>query len=317
MSIEKALIQRIAQPWGRVDLTPWAAVPATNERIGELCFERSDQLAKPPTLRLKLLFTGMPVSRKIGANDEATASPGIANEKSEAWLVLEADSNARIGLGVAAAISAQHLRAAMDAGSVSDLLAWRPTRAGDAALVPAGTLHAMGPGMVVAEVEQRGDASVVVADERNRRGMNVDAVLAVANLTPLPAAMPPIPRNNVRTVLVESPDFVLERAWLPPGSSWRINVRHENWLLVLAGGLTSEALAFAVGEGAFINEGTTDMFAGPAGADVLLAYVGSTAQNNLLKPIPRLVSCNDKAPSGPLRSDRPSDLLVPSRNVRV
>ncbi len=315
MSIEKALIHRIAQPWGRVDLWPWGAVPHGDQRIGELRFERSNPSAKPPLLLLKLLFTDMPMSVKVSANDEAAASMGVANGKSEAWLVLKADSDARIGLGVAAPISAQRLRAAIDDGTVADLLAWRPTRVGDAALVPAGTLHAIGAGMIVAEVEQRSEASFALADVAANQDINVEAVLAVADLRPLPAALPPIPRNSVRTVLVESPDFVLERAWLPPGSSWRINVRHENWLLVLAGDLSSEELSFAVGEGAFMNDGTTDMAAGPAGAEVLLAYVGSSAQNNLLKPIPRLVRSTDKASSGPLLERLAPGYLATSRNV--
>lgn len=317
MSIEKALIHRVAKPWGRTDLMPWSPAPADGDRIGELWFERADPAAPAAALLLKLLFTSEPLSIQVHPDDDTAHAMGLPNGKTEAWVVLAAEADAQLGLGLRESISPQALRLAIDNGSIGALLDWRPTHAGEATLVPAGTIHAIGAGIVLAEIQQRSDATFRLFDQGRDREIHIEAALVAANLEPLPMALPPLPRNDVRTILVESPYFVLERAVLPANSSWRINVRQENWLLVLGGALSGEGVSVSVGEGAFLDAGTTDLIVGPDGANVLLAYVGASAQNNLLKPIPRLVSSRSFETSPPDVGRHPAPFPLTSRGARA
>ncbi len=79
---------------------------------------------------------------------------GLPNGKTEAWYVLSAAPDARIALGLSRRLTAQQLREAIEDGSVSDLIVWHAVSADDVISVPAGTIHAVGAGPVIAELQQ-------------------------------------------------------------------------------------------------------------------------------------------------------------------
>lgn len=101
-------------------------------------------------------------SRCIRTNAFAR-SIGLPNGKTEAWYVVEAADGAKVAIGLSGSCSPQQLRRSIEDGSIADLVVWRSVEAGDVISVPAGTIHAIGAGLVIAEdlAVQRYDLSAV------------------------------------------------------------------------------------------------------------------------------------------------------------
>ena len=127
--------------------------------IGEIWYERSDNSDINPSLLLKLLFTSQPLSIQVHPDDAFARSMGLPNGKTEAWYVLSAAPDAKVALGLRRRLSPQQLRAAIDDGLISDLVVWHAVSADDVISVPAGTIHAIGAGLVIAELQQRSDTT--------------------------------------------------------------------------------------------------------------------------------------------------------------
>src|SRR6202051_5055100 len=159
MAIEHASVQVARKPGGVADLRPWSSIDVSGDPVGELWFQRADQNASVPALLLKLLFTSEPLSIQVHPDDEFARSIGLPNGKTEAWYILAAIPGARVALGLKRHLTPQELRAAIKDGSIADLTHWRPVSKGDIIFVPARTIHAMGAGIVLAEIQQRSDTT--------------------------------------------------------------------------------------------------------------------------------------------------------------
>jgi mannose-6-phosphate isomerase len=134
-------------------------------------------------------------------------------------MVLSAQSDAQIGAGLRHQVTVQQLRATIHDGSIAELLHWRSVAAGDVIYIPAGTIHAIGAGIVLAEIQQRSDATFRLFDYGRRRELHEDDGVAVAHPWPLPAPGKPTAVTANRTLLLVSKHFVLERVELAEGSS--------------------------------------------------------------------------------------------------
>ena len=155
--------------------------PMTGSSAGEVWYERPGKPATAPSLLLKLLFTSQPLSIQVHPDDVHAQSMGLPNGKTEAWYVLSAAPGAKVALGLKQQVTPQQLRAAVDDGSIADLVVWRAVAADDVISVPAGTIHAIGAGLVIAEVQQRSDATFRLFDYGRQRELHVERALVVAN----------------------------------------------------------------------------------------------------------------------------------------
>ena len=159
MAIEHASVQVVRKPWGVSDLRPWSDIEVSGGAVGELWFHRQDQTAPVSALLLKLLFTSEPLSIQVHPDDAFARSIGLPNGKTEAWYILSALPDARVAVGLKRRLSPDELLASIRNGSVADLVQWRPVIEGDVVFVPAGTIHAIGAGIVLAEIQQHSDAT--------------------------------------------------------------------------------------------------------------------------------------------------------------
>src|ERR1043165_535113 len=184
MTIEHAHAHSLPKPWGVVDPHPWSNAGDGVNMIGEVWYERVDSTAVPPALLLKLLFTSQPLSIQVHPDDAYAQSIGLPNGKTEAWYVLSATPEAKIALGLKRRISPDQLRQAIGDGSIADLIVWQAAHPGDATLIPAGTIHAIGAGLVIAEIQQRSDATFRLFDHGRGRELHVEDALAAANAGP-------------------------------------------------------------------------------------------------------------------------------------
>src|SRR5437868_12830634 len=235
MSIEHASVRAMPKPWGVRDLQPWSSVDVTGDAVGELWFERADGNAPIPALLLKLLFTSAPLSIQVHPDDTFARAMGMPNGKSEAWDIISAEPGAQVGIGLKRRVTPQELRASITNGSIIELVQWRPVAKGDVIFIPAGTIHALGAGIVLAEIQQRSDTTFRLFDYGRARELQVDNGVAVAHAWPPRSPGNPTRLTDERTVLVASRHFVLERIELAAASSWALVAEPETWILVLDG----------------------------------------------------------------------------------
>jgi mannose-6-phosphate isomerase len=274
MAIEHAAVQVVRKPWGVADLRPWSSVDGFSDRIGELWFERTERSAPIPALLLKLLFTSEPLSIQVHPDDAFARSVGLPNGKTEAWYILSTTPQAQVGLGLKRRLAAGELRAAIKDGSIADLVDWRPVRKGDVIFIPAGTIHAIGAGIVLAEIQQHSDATFRLFDYGRERELHEDSAVAVSDAGPLRAQAGPRRLSTVRTALVANPHFILERIDLPAHSSWALNAQRETWVLVTEGHARVGRTGMTVGDAVFVEADRAEIEVGPDGMSALLAYPG-------------------------------------------
>ena len=93
--------------------------------------------------------------------------PAGESGKTEAWVVLEAGTEARIYTGLKPGVTPDSLRRALANRAVADHLECFTPKAGDAVLLPAGTVHSLGGGVVVFEVQQNSDVTFRLYDWDN------------------------------------------------------------------------------------------------------------------------------------------------------
>jgi mannose-6-phosphate isomerase len=283
MPIERASVRAIHKPWGVHDLQPWSSIDGGGDAVGELWFERADNNAPIPSLLLKLLFTSEPLSIQVHPDDTFARAMGMPNGKSEAWYIVSAEPGAQIGVGLTHRITPQELRTSIRDGSIVDLVQWRPVAKGDVIYIPAGTVHAIGAGIVLAEIQQRSDTTFRLFDYGRQRELHEDNGVAVANAWPLRPPPDPTRLSSERTLLVASRHFVLERLELPKGSSWALLADPETWLLVLDGHAAVGLTAVSAGEAIFAAGGRSSIEVGADGLTALVAYPATVPIASLLQ----------------------------------
>lgn len=232
-----ALIPTFAErPWGVADLSPWFAHPTPGTRVGEVWFTADGNLTSAGTtfgaltrsfpteilgpdqgdecpLLVKILFTSERLSVQVHPDDEyASRHHDGSRGKTEAWHVIAAEPQATIGLGLSAPLTREQGEAAAVSGEIERLLDWRPAAAGDTFLVPAGTVHALGPGLTLIEVQEQSDITYRLFDYGRGRQLHLTHGFAVADLGPYTLGSDTTQAAETgRTILTHCRYFTMER----------------------------------------------------------------------------------------------------------
>ncbi len=208
VSASKLATRQVEKPWGR------AALPAPfhnpgSKKIGEIWFEAETGPALP--LMVKYLFTSEKLSIQVHPSDAQARAMGLASGKEECWLVLDAEPGACLGIGTLRPLGADELREAALSGEIEALMDWKPVQRGDFYYIPAGTVHAIGAGVSLIEVQQNSDITYRLYDYGRPRELHLDEGMAVAKGAPHdPSLRFHVPdRGTIR--LVDGPFFMLDR----------------------------------------------------------------------------------------------------------
>ena len=287
MPIERACAHVFPKPWGVADLRPWSKASGKDGAIGEIWYERPGSAAPDPSLLLKVLFASQPLSIQVHPDDTFAHSIGMPNGKTEAWYVLSAASQAKVALGLDQRLTSRQLRSTIEDGSISNHVVWQSVSAGDVIFVPAGTIHAIGAGLVIAELQQRSDVTFRIFDHGRQRILHVENAIAVANTGPAEFQVHQDRLTPERTILVSCPYFVFEKLNLPPNSSWSLEAERETWLLVLSGRAVAGSFDVGTGDAIFAQSDSVDIQAGTSGMVCLAAYPGGG-------PLPHLIATSTK-----------------------
>ncbi|MFN2125762.1 MAG: type I phosphomannose isomerase catalytic subunit [Candidatus Promineifilaceae bacterium] len=181
-------------------------------------------------LLIKLLDASRPLSVQVHPKDDyALAHEGNELGKTEMWVVLDAQPGAELILGVRQGTTAQNFRQAIDDGNLEPYLHHVPVKKGDHVCVPAGTLHAIMGGILIAEIQQNSNTTYRVYDwnrvgaDGKPRMLHIDQSLDVINFEQVePQLSPPIlidEENGVRRErLCTNEYFVTERVTMAEGA---------------------------------------------------------------------------------------------------
>lgn len=159
--------------WGTTDLAPWYPVP--DKKIGEVWFE-----ADIPLL-VKFLFTSGRLSVQVHPDDAFAAAHENSPGKTEMWYVMRAEPGAQLGIGFREPITRERLRESALNGEIEHLLHWVEVKQGDAFFIPASTVHAIGPGLALCEVQQHSDITYRLYDYGRPRELHLDKAVQVAS----------------------------------------------------------------------------------------------------------------------------------------
>ncbi len=275
MAVTKLMTRRIEKVWGRRDLSPYFDdVPPDGEKVGEIWFEMPD--GRDAELLIKYLFTSERLSVQVHPDDAAAQARGQLRGKDEAWLVLDAEPHGTVGLGTVRPLTPEALRAAALDGSIENLLDWKPVKGGEFIYSSAGTVHAIGAGVTLIEVQQNIDLTYRLYDYGRPRELHLEDGVAVSDARPFEIVDRSRDLGGGRMLLCEGPKFVVER--LKGGGMLQLgaSAARPMWLTVIAG----RAGDAAAGEVLYIDD-TVALTLG-AGSDLLLAYAGEGAARDVV-----------------------------------
>ena len=216
----------IAKPWGRDDVPGYAGA----ERIGEAWFEGGP----PGALLVKYLYTSEALSIQVHPNDAQARAAGLPAGKTECWYIVAAAKEATIGLGLRQDATAAAIRDAAHDGTLPALLMDHPVAAGDFFFVPAGTIHAIGGGITLVEIQQNSDVTFRLFDYGRPRPLQLDEGLAVARLERFDRAPTAEPAEGASLQLADDAAFAVRLARGIDGAVRGLEGQ-VRWVVVLAG----------------------------------------------------------------------------------
>lgn len=242
MTIEKLGPFRLApwfseRPWGRASLKPWYQETGKSGPVGEAWLTGPQSVIETGRLAgetlaaavaangtalvgaadaefpllVKLLFPNDKLSVQVHPDDAHAQAMGQPRGKTECWYVLEAEPGAAIALGLKEDANADIVRTAIANGTLEDWVEQVPVNVGDMIFVDAGTVHAIGPGVVLLETQQTSDTTFRMYDYGRPRELHVDEALEVMRLKTDAGKVAAKQMQEGFTRLIEQKYFTVDR----------------------------------------------------------------------------------------------------------
>jgi mannose-6-phosphate isomerase len=194
--------------WGREDLRPYFLESPRKHRIGEVWFTFEENrtatgqilhelLSASPEilgtaadpehpgicpLLVKLLFTTERLSVQVHPEDDYAREHHGSLGKTEAWYVMDAQPPAEVAVGFQEPLTPERLRETAVSGEIEGLLDWRKVAAGDLIFTPAGTVHAIGAGLTICEIQENSDITYRLYDYGRGRELHLEHGMHVSRL---------------------------------------------------------------------------------------------------------------------------------------
>lgn len=191
---------------------------------------------------LKLLDTKICNSIQVHPDDEYALRVEDEKGKTEMWLILDTEPDAYIYAGFQHKLTKDEIRQRVSEGNLEDVLAKHAVHPGDFFFIPPGTVHAIGAGILLAEIQQNSDITYRLYDfdrigsDGRPRDLHVESALEVASLSP-PCLTAPGARilasssNYTHTRLAATKGFIADK--LVFNERYELSVSHNSFLAIL------------------------------------------------------------------------------------
>lgn len=219
--------ERTAEAWVVYEGDRIAAGPLAGRTLAEAAAENGAELLGQRAVQrtglrfpllVKLLDCGDWLSLQVHPDDEQAVrleGPGHFG-KTEAWHFIEVEPSAEILVGLRPGTTAERLEQSVHQGTLPDLMQRLVVHAGDTIFISPGTIHALGPGLLLYEVQQTSDVTYRVFDWNRPatldRKLHLEQSLAVADLENVSHIVPQLPfvNGHQQQSLVSCRYFTLE-----------------------------------------------------------------------------------------------------------
>ncbi len=220
------------ESWELHDTAAVAAGPLAGRTLGDLLAERGAALIGPHNdpadgfpLLAKLIDASEWLSVQVHPDDDqARALEGQPRGKTEAWHILAAEPGARLVVGVQPGTTRAQIAQAARDSTLDSLLVYADVSAGDTLFIGAGTVHAIGGGILLYEIQQSSDTTYRLYDWGRRdlngqpRALHIEKGAQVANTSGAPIVRAGAAHGPVVDI-VQSPYFVTRLYRLAAGSA--------------------------------------------------------------------------------------------------
>ena len=230
----------VEKPWGRTDLP--RELGRFDRRIGEVWYDREDA---PLPVLVKWLFTSEKLSIQVHPGDAYARAQGLPGGKEECWIVTHAEPDARLGIGTLEELTAEELEGASLSGEIEGLMDWKPVVPGDWFYIPAGTVHAIGAGVTLVEVQQNVDITYRLYDYGRPRELHLRDGVAVSRTTPYAGDSGRIDFSPASAFVTKGPNFTL---YACRGSRPAQDSGAERLLVPLQGQISCDGVSATIGE---------------------------------------------------------------------
>lgn len=244
----------VEKPWGRTDI-PSDFGDFGDRRIGEIWFAHPAGDAAP--IMVKFLFTSERLSIQVHPDDAAAQAAGFSRGKEECWLVLNAETDAELGVGLTRETTREALHDAALDGSIVDMIDWRPSKANDFVYNRAGTIHAIGGGLTVVEVQQNIDCTYRLYDYGRPRELHLDDGLKVSTPGPIHDPRDTVVDPHTNLMLVSGPHFYLAQLAAPVDPALLEQATGELTFVPLSAGCRVAGEHVALGEAVLLTDAST------------------------------------------------------------
>lgn len=223
--------------WGRKTLAPFFPSTPGKEPIGEIWYTFEDNQTSVGTklgellrerpellgnagdpqhpgvcpLLVKLLLTTERLSVQVHPDDDYAQKNHNSLGKTEAWYVLDAQSPGEVAVGFNETLEPERFQSAVRSGEVEHLLHWKKVQPGDIIFVPAGTVHAVGAGLIICEIQENSDITYRLYDYGRPRELHLEHGAQVSHLARHTAEGKTVKLANGRDELLASDYFRIER----------------------------------------------------------------------------------------------------------
>lgn len=205
--MRKLEVLSVAKPWGREDLPePFAK---TGEKIGEIWFRPDPAMS---SLLVKYIFTSEPLSIQVHPSDAQTERANLGRQgKEECWLVLHAEPGSTLEIGLDRELDSNAAERAISDGSIVGALKRHSVKKGDFFYIPANTIHAIGAGIILLEIQQNSDITYRLYDYGRSRELHVKEGLNVSLFEPYPYENYSALSENTILGIVNGPHFLIDQ----------------------------------------------------------------------------------------------------------
>lgn len=209
---------------------------------------------------IKFIDAKNPLSVQVHPNDEYALKNEGEYGKTEMWYILDCEEGASLYYGFSKDITKEEFADAIKNNTLTDILCSVPVHKGDVFFIPSGTVHAIGAGIMICEIQQNSNTTYRVYDYNrcdkngNTRPLHTEKAIAVSTLTKSPAIPPQ--KDGDYVTLAECDYFTVRKITVKESLSIDIDTTSFRSLIITDGSgtlkIADDTLKFEKGDSIFV-----------------------------------------------------------------